>query len=445
MKRYIGSVVACLLVLLLGGCAGSHHRGPAEGPDAEAVESDYSKLPPLRVKFYLERSGSMTPYDAPQGDGSFKKAIVSLLNALPGDKNQLFIVNDGIHPYPKGIRQFVESADIFASTKGIGNPAFTDFRKIFDALLNQTRTGEVSVLVSDMIYSVKGMTEVNPSKLFADEEGMVSMVFKDAARQKSMLVVQLSGAYNGPYYTYDAPSAGRQYDGRRPYYILVVGTNADMRRLGADARYAAFRDFKSLAGYRAQYLFARDAGDGGQAGNGCTPFAGFLMRNADIEGRFRLDRDDKNTLTDVRPDDATGRLRLALAVDLDHLLVPESWSANPANYTISGADGLRIVKIRRIDERERTNEARPYMGTASHIIVLEARDLKARTDADLALGNLLPPWVAASSTDDDSNLGARRFATTTFGFAHLMQAVYDSYAGGEARPSYFKLHIRLEK
>lgn len=436
--------MACLLVLLCGCCAGGHHRSSAnvEAEEDGGTLTGYSKLAPLRVKFYLERSGSMTAYDAPQGDGSFKKAIVSLLNALPGDKNQLFIVNDSIHPYPKGIRQFVESSDIFASTKDIGNPAYTDFRKIFDALLNQTKPGEVSVLVSDLIYSVNGMTAVSPQKLFADEEGMVSMVFKDAASQKSMLVVQMSGSYNGPYYTYASPASGRQYNGRRPYYILVVGTNADMRRLAADERYAAFRDFKSLAGYRGQYLFARDAGS---SDNGCRPYAGFLMSGGDIEGRFRLDRDDRNTLTSVTPDATTGRLRLALAVDLDHLLVPESWSANPANYTISGADGLHIVKIRRIDERERTNEARPYMGTASHVIVLEGRDLKARTDADITLRNELPRWVAASSTDDDTQLGARNFATTTFGLSHLMQAVFDSYARGSACPGYFKLHIRLEK
>ena len=38
----------------------------------------------LGVNFYLERSGSMVPYDAAGGDGSFKAAIVGMLNKLRG-------------------------------------------------------------------------------------------------------------------------------------------------------------------------------------------------------------------------------------------------------------------------------------------------------------------------------------------------------------------------
>ena len=78
----------------------------------EKVKTYISKMfdkrrPPLHIEFtgigqaehmainmYLERSGSMTPYDAPQGDGTFKSAIVRMLNNLPGsnDDNKIFFV-----------------------------------------------------------------------------------------------------------------------------------------------------------------------------------------------------------------------------------------------------------------------------------------------------------------------------------------------------------------
>ena len=111
----------------------------------------------LAVKFYLERSGSMVPYDSPQGKGEFKKAIVDLLNALPGnaDENTLYVVNDAVYNYPKGFRAFITDNNIFDSTKGIGDPQYTDFEVILDSVLNKTKDNEISILVTDMIYSTK--------------------------------------------------------------------------------------------------------------------------------------------------------------------------------------------------------------------------------------------------------------------------------------------------
>jgi hypothetical protein len=42
---------------------------------------------PVSICFYLERSGSMVPYDAPQCAGEFKSAIVDLLNHFPHANN----------------------------------------------------------------------------------------------------------------------------------------------------------------------------------------------------------------------------------------------------------------------------------------------------------------------------------------------------------------------
>ena len=97
----------------------------AEGQiDSKAVEeyiSDYfeNRRPPKEIKFegiggkdlsfkiYLERSGSMAPYDSRNGDGSFRSAIMALQNNLPGK----------------------------ASVDSIGEKGYTDFRQIFDNVL----------------------------------------------------------------------------------------------------------------------------------------------------------------------------------------------------------------------------------------------------------------------------------------------------------------------
>ena len=134
----------------------------------------------LGVNFYLERSGSMVPYDAAGGDGSFKAAIVGMLNKLPGsgDDNRIYVVNSEINAYPRGYSQFISDPNIFESTKGIGDASSTDFEAIFQQLLDKTGEDELSILVTDMIYSTKQMVGVNPQKVFAEAQGMTNAVFK---------------------------------------------------------------------------------------------------------------------------------------------------------------------------------------------------------------------------------------------------------------------------
>ena len=194
----------------------------------------------LKVNFFLERSGSMTPYDSHDGDGSFKAAIVQMLNNLPGNNNdnKIYVVNNSINAYPQGFSKFIADNNIFEATKDIGDPSYTDFSKIFDAILNKTGKDELSILVTDMIYSTKSMNGINPQKVFAEAQGMTNAVFKDAVKKKSMLIIKMRGSYNGPYYSYNSPSSGKIYQGHRPYYIVIVGSNDNIARLTTDSGYS---------------------------------------------------------------------------------------------------------------------------------------------------------------------------------------------------------------
>lgn len=42
------------------------------------------------------------------------------------------IVNDGIYPYRGTVDSFLQDRNIYATTQGTGNPAYTDFKVIFD-------------------------------------------------------------------------------------------------------------------------------------------------------------------------------------------------------------------------------------------------------------------------------------------------------------------------
>lgn len=397
----------------------------------------------MNVNFYLERSGSMTPYDSPNGDGSFKAAIVQMLNNLPGNNedNKIYVVNSSINAYPDGFSKFISDTNIFEATKGIGDPSYTDFGAIFTQLLDKTGEDELSILVSDMIYSTKDMIGINPQKVFAEAQGMANAVFKKQVQDKAMLIVKMNGSFSGPYYCYNSPKGGKSYTGRRPYYIVVVGSNQNIVRLTKDKNYLPFSNFSELKGYENMYLFETD--------DVYKPYYSFMLSNPDIRGRFAPEH-GKDTqikdLTDMEVDRNSGDIRLALAVDLSGMLIDKDYLTDVKNYQIDSDDKLEIKEIREINKNDITPAEKKYIGSATHIFILGMNEIKNDQHAEIKLLNNLPSWIEETSSDDDTNVGVGNFSQTTFGLKYLMQGIYNSYKkNSKQNPYYFELEMNFKK
>lgn len=388
----------------------------------------------MNVKFYLERSGSMIGYDSPRGDGSFKAAIVQMLNSLPGNDNTLYVVNSSINMYPQGFRKFLSDPNIFEATKGIGDPSYTDFGAIFSEILNKTGDDELSVLVTDMIYSTKSMAGVNPQKVFSEAQGMIDAVFKAQVKQRSMLIVKLRGAFNGPYYAYN--NSVKEYNGYRPYYVVVVGSHENIARLTKDKNYTTFAQFAELRGYEDMCLFNTDGA--------YKPYYSLLLDNKDIRGRFQPERGQDSQITrieSVEQDRNSGDIKLALVVDLSKMLIDKDYLENPQNYTITSDDKVFIQAIRKVERADMTPAERKYIGSGTHIFVLHVDKVNHEQKVSIKLMNRLPAWVEASSADDDSNIGPH----TTFGLKYLLQGIYNSYRkNSDGEPYYFDLELNLD-
>lgn len=404
-----------------------------------------SVKPYLSVKFYLERSGSMIPYDAIDCNGEFKSAIVKLLNSLPGEDSNhtMFVVNSEVNKYPEGIAQFIHANNIFESTRGMGDATFTDFGLIFDEILNKNKSGEISVLVTDMIYSPKNTAGVNPNKVFSEAEGIVSNVFKSQVKSKSLLVLKMTSSYSGPYYPYNAQSKGVTYKGNRPYYILMVGDNGDIARLSSDEKYADFINFRELKGFENLYLF--------DASGVYMPYYSLLLKSKDTRGEFHPARGQGNQITrleKVNADKKSGDIQLSVGINLDNMFIDPEYLENPANYVIESSSPIKIKSIRRINEGTDLNVNQSKMkGTMTHVIVLSVDKAMKNDDVTIKLLNRLPAWVEKSSTDNDLNLAAPNFSSTTFGFKYIMNGIYESYkklANG-SQPVYFAIKLQLNK
>lgn len=397
----------------------------------------------LNVNFYLERSGSMTPYDSPNGDGSFKAAIVQMLNNLPGsnEDNKIYVVNSSINAYPEGFSKFISDTNIFDATKGIGDPSYTDFSAIFSQLLDKTGQDELSILVSDMIYSTKDMVGINPQKVFAEAQGMANAVFKKQVQDKAMLIVKMNGSYSGPYYCYNSPKGGQNYSGNRPYYIVVVGSNQNIVRLTKDKNYIPFSNFSELKGYENMYLFETD--------DVYKPYYSFMLNNSDIRGRFAPEHGKDTQIKDLKNmeiDRNSGDIRLALAVDLSGMLIDKDYLTDIDNYSVESDDKLEIKEIREINKNDITPAEKKYIGSATHIFILGMNEIKNDQHVEIKLLNRLPSWIEETSSDDDTNVGSATFSQTTFGLKYLMQGIYNSYTkNSKKNPYYFELDMNFKK
>ncbi|MCH4148632.1 MAG: hypothetical protein LKG25_00425 [Prevotella sp.] len=378
------------------------HRRPAKEINFVGISGK-----PLSFRIFLERSGSMSPYDSPNGDGSFKAAVTALRNNLPGS----------------------------SSVENIGEEGYTDFRSIFDNILNKTKDNQISILVTDMIYSVKDMQGVNPQKVFNDMQGMINSVFKEEVENKAMLVVKMNASYNGPYYAYD--SSVQQYNGRRPYYIVIVGSNQNIARLTQDKSLKAFADFTHLKGYENMYLY--------QAKHLYKPYYSFLLSNDDIRGRFQPTRGQEDRITaieDVEADKNSGDVQLTLAVDLSGMLIDESYLTDANNYEIDSDDPIQIKQIRKVSAKDETPAEKKYLGKATHIFILSLSKISQNQEVTIKLLNRLPSWVEQSSSANDLKVDAN----TTFGLKPLLEGIYDSYKRmSDGTPDYFELELNLER
>ena len=386
----------------------------------------YGGLQDLSLTVYFERSGSMVPYDQRGGGGQLKKAVNDLINHFPaGSKVEINIVNDGIYPYRHTVDEFLKDRDIYQSTEGIGNASYTDFQLIFEKILEAQRPGNVSVLVSDLIYSPQDTRGVSLDKIFNEENSLATRVFAKY-KGKSVVVQQFMGDYSGKYYPYNGVPF--EYNGKRPFYLVIIADGDVMDQLAQDKRYSGVLD---ASGVRNSYRFNQ-----GTAEVPCR----VLPDWKDNVGRFRVKYGDDISLAKCQGDRETGKLCFSLAVDLSGLMKDDAMLTDAANYDVQSLDGYTLT-IQPIDQSMITANNKEDLAGMTHILTLLG-DLKSHSDdVRISLRNELPAWVAQSSCTNDTSSGGA-FATTTLGLDQLLGGMFDAMKGGS---SFFDVTIRVQQ
>lgn len=438
---------AAVAALLLSSCDGHKSRRHTDsGYDEETSVENASTgsrdkaFHPLDLKFYLERSGSMIAFDANSTKGDFKKSVAQMLNSFPytaeNDSTAIYIVNDGVYPFKGNIKDFLSKRDFFKSTEGIGNPSYTDFTKIFEMIFENQQEYTVSVLVSDLIYSVKGQETVNPQKLLAEAKSLTANVFKSHPNG-GVWIVKFIGDYNGSYYPYNSPAKGISYSGDRSYYAMVFASNKGVETLCEDPTYKEFYHFSALPGYQDMFFFTSDKYD---------PAYSVLRKGFGKKGEYHKDREEKGSIHSIKDLKATHGepICIPVAVDLSSVPMSSSYKTDIFNYTVASEADFEIESIQPIDGNADAS-VKEYCPGATHIILLETDEKPRNETITITMNYRLPRWITQSSSSDDSDIHSDTFSHTTFAFEAMMQGIFNAYVPAGTTATLFTLPIKIQK
>lgn len=405
-------------------------------PNAEVKSEE-----PIRIKFFLERSGSMVAYDSNQTKGDFKDAISTLLNRVPqkgSDQNIMFVVNDAVYPFPRTFKEFLVSNGIFNVTNGVGNPAWTDFSCIFDSIMNRTLENELSILVSDLIYSPKNAVGANPERILNEARNLTTSVFRNH-EGKDVVVVKLLSDYRGKYYPYNSPAGGVQYQGNRPFYMMFVANSAVMNRLFSDKLYEDFVNFATLKGFENYYCFTGDEKQ--------VDYSFVTDFSACNRGKFKITRGSKkliHSLEDIEPD-RNGKLALSVAMDLSLITVDDLYKENPDNYLVESLSEFKITSIKKLGEGDKTNFIKNKFPNATHLMVIEPQSALRNETFSISFLNKMPKWIEETGSQDDRDVNSGNFSSTTFAFTDMMQGIYNSFHSSASNPVYLKMKFNTKR
>lgn len=378
----------------------------------------------LSLTIYFERSGSMVPYDAPGGGGQLKKAVNDLINYFPSGNVAINIVNDDIYPYGGSVDEFLQDRNIYASTQGVGDASFTDFGKIFNSILAAQHGGNVSVLVTDLIYSPADTRDVSVTKIFNEESSLATRIFKQYKR-KSVVVHQLMGDYQGKYYPYN--NLPFDYHGQRPFYLLVIADTPVIDAMAASRDYTQFMHPREA---RNSYRFNQ----GEASVNYCA-----VPDWKDNAGRFRVDHHDPAKLTKCEGDKTTGIMCFTIAVDFSTMNKSAQFLADASHYQLHSTSGFKM-KVQPIAPSMITGNNRAYLEGKTHLLTLTGKMTEPRDEVTIALANQFPAWIEHSSAVSDVNPAAPDFAGTTLGLKEFLGGIAGAF-GTDGNYTTIKMHL----
>jgi hypothetical protein len=426
-----------VVLLLTLSCKTGDNDGGSESIPKEVNNSEVK----INPKFYLEFSGSMKGYDGKRNESDFRKTFISLFQETKKisrvDSTPIFVVNNSIYSYPKTFDDLITASSLF-DLNNLGDPSYTNFKVIFDTILEDLQKGEVAFLFSDLIYSSPKSKGKIASKIINESEQLSMSSFSKYADSASVVILKCNSNFIGNYYPFNSPNTGKWISKSRPYYVVMFAKNATMHNVLKQENFPALTSSGNYPGFEERVFFSKARLDS-------ETYFNILENDKNIKGTFNKGDKSENikglhAIKDVEPPhNKADKLTLCIAVSLPKKTLGEAYVTDLDNYDIESIKDKFIIKsITPLNTKDKR---------ITHKMIIEAQRVsKGKRTVIIKMKNIFPPmWIANSSSDDDSDTKATNFGNTTFGLAGMFKGIDTAYQTSKTkRNSPFTLELLLE-
>ena len=410
-KFYSMLIISTLIILL--GCKNRNERlNATKSSDESEVQSLTLKTDSInpnrkvgKTIFYIENSESMFGYV-----GGFTEYVdvISELSEKPEfaeekTPREFFFINGGepVQITPIGNNPGTLKTKLNKTGFRCGDISKSNLNSMLQIALNNAIKDTITILISDAIYDI-GQPEA-PFNALATEGKETRSKFIERLGNGDLqtIIIKLHSHFDGDYF-FTSQRRIIRLNQTRPYYIWIFGESQLLNK------YFPEEYIKSLNGYAdmARFLKLSDISIPYQA----TP--------QEKLGEFRLDRINKNKLTNVKTDRNGQGFQFTFATDFSKLPFSDSYLQSTENYSCS--DNFKVLNISKVNKI--IYEIQSF--TPSHFITVFT-DRSPFCDLQITLKNAVPNWI--NETNINSETDIQHDTTHTYGFEFLINAISEAY------------------
>ena len=394
--------VATFFVGLLSGCRDGTHRTGGTGsikPDTATAYIDAIDFYPV-VNVYLENSGSMDGYV--NGQTEFEDIVynylVNLKLAKITTELNLFYINSNLLPQQDDVQHFIEKLEPASFKAKGGNRGTSDISQMIGMIMKEMNDSTVSIFVSDCIFSPGKGKDAGDylSKQMIGIKNTIGHYF-NAHPKFAVMGYRCMSSFNG--YCYDKNDAGMLYQGRRPFYVWLFGTQGALNRI----RNEMMKNGYQLDGVQNEFVAF--------AGGTTMPDSCYAIKRG--SGKFDIKRSDSKHSIENLKADKNGKVRFSVEVNYTSLILSDAYLCDTSMYVLSDPK-YKVVSVERIKEYKKY----------SHIIHIEAERIRP-SNLEIKLCTDIPKWPEIFNDDDGSTISDSN-AEKTFGIKYLTDGIAEA-------------------
>jgi len=417
-----------LIFLTLSSCQPNSKPGKSgeenNSSSAQTVDSTNTLAPkakksPVRnVSFFLENSGSMNGYL--NYNSEFKDVVNQITRSIELDNSiETFYINTEVYPSNKSLDDFLKTLNA-QGIKGYGKQTTSDLNLMFSKAIERAKASGISILISDGIYSLEKVNEMEQLKGILKREKLATrnaLIRAIRGTDFQTHIIKLESKFKGRYYTVDGNNFNINNE-IRPYYVWIFGDGKEVQEI------LSIIKSRGLPGYQnsANFFIVPDKGlEYSILPNGPGKIGTFSR--SDYETKVIHEIQDTDP---ARGEDSFG---FNLMIDLDTWLpIDSEFLSDLDNYeVVSPQNSYSITRIEQADQFDsRTKTALKSLNLGSfkpsHNLYLKCEGRKRLGEIQINLKYVTPRWIESSSTFSDNE-----YNTKTMGFQILMEAFTEAY------------------